>query len=201
MANGFKNFLDSIIYAGMKPGAESEQGAPAARPGLFARWLNGPAHADPLYVTNQTPGQKVRRALFMVSPMLVVIVLGLLAITVFAPKTATAPKRITAAEVRARVLPDFNQDFKLGSNKDLEITEVHFEHTDGSSIVGSIRNKSDHYVIQATVVFALADLSNSALGGVTVTQTNLPPRASRTFRWPIEQANAKYALVRELDSR
>jgi hypothetical protein len=201
MANRFTAFVESIIYTGMKPAARSEQGAPAAKPGWFARLLNGPEQSDPLYLTNQTFGQKARRVLFMISPMIVVIAAGLVAITMFAPKTTKAPKAPTSAEVRAKVLPDFNQEFKLDSNRDLEVTEVHFEHAGGNLMVGNIHNKSNHEIIQAVIVFDLADPSNSDLGGVTVTELNLAPGATRTFKKPIEQTNAMYALVREVETR
>jgi hypothetical protein len=54
--------------------------------------------------------------------------------------------------------------------------------------------------VEATVAFELADPSNSGLGAVTVKETNLAPGTSRTFRMPIEQANAMYAL-REVDTK
>jgi hypothetical protein len=201
MLNRLKTIFESVVYAGMKPGARSAEGTPTAKPGFFARMLNGPSQSDPLYLTNQTSGQKARRILLMLSPMLLVIVGGLVAIKVFAPKTTSAPRALTAAEVRARVLPIFNKEIIVDSNKDLEVTEVHFEHTAGNLIAGNIRNKTNHQIIQAVVVFDLADPSNSGIGGVTVTETNLAPGASRSFRMPIEQANATYALVRQVDTK
>jgi len=201
MASRMKEFIESIIYAGMKPAGRSSEDPPAAKPGWLARQLNGPAQSDPLYLTNQTPGQRVRRLVFLVSPLVVVIACGIAAIFLFAPKTAKATKPPTTAEIRARVLPEFNQPIKLDSNPNLEVTEVHFEHTGGNTIVGNIHNKSAHRIVQAVIVFELADPSNSGIGGVTVTETDLAPGATRTFRQPIEQSNATYALVREVETR
>jgi hypothetical protein len=201
MANRVKDFIESIIYAGMKPAGRSSEDAPAAQPGWFARWLNGPAQSDPLYLTNQTFGQKVRRMLILLSPVVVVIAGGILAMVLFAPKTTKVRKPLTAAEVRAKVLPEFNQPIKLDSNPDLEVTEVHFEHAGGNIMVGNLHNKSTHRIIQAIIVFELADPSNSELGGVTVTETDLAPGTTRTFKKPIEQSNAMYALVREVETR
>ena len=48
MANRVREFIESIIYAGMKPGARTAEGEPAVKPSFFARFLNGPAQADPL---------------------------------------------------------------------------------------------------------------------------------------------------------
>jgi hypothetical protein len=201
MANRFRNFIESIIYAGMKPGAQSAEGAPAAKPGLFARFLSAPAPSDPLYLTNQTFGQKARRILLTVSPLLVVIAGVLVAFSLFRPKVDKAPRELTPAEVRAKVLPALNQEIKLDSNRDLEVTEVHFEHGGSSLMVGNLRNKTDHQIIQAVVVFELADPSRTELGAVTVTETNLAPGTVRTFKKPIEQTNAMYALVREVETR
>ena len=181
MLNRLKNLFESIVYAGMKPGARSAE--------------------DPLYLTNQTTGQKARRIFLMASPMIVVIAGGLIAIAVLSPATTKAPRQVSAAEVKAKVLPEFNQAIKLESNQDLEVTEVHFEHAGGNQIVGSLKNKSSHQIIQAVAVFDLADVDNSGLGGVTVTELNLRAGESRAFRQPIDQANAMHAMVRELDSK
>jgi flagellar basal body-associated protein FliL len=201
MANRFQKFVENIIYAGMKPEARSSEGAPAAKPRLFARFLSGPAPSDPLYLTNQTFGQKARRILLMVTPLVVVIAAVLGAVAIFSPKTDKGPKQLTVAEIKAKVLPGFNKEIKLDSNQDLEVTEVHFEHAGGSLMVGNLRNKTSHRIVQAVVVFELADASRSELGGVTVTEINLDPGVVRTFKKPIEQANAVYALVREVDTR
>lgn len=201
MLNRFKNFAESIVYAGMKPAARPAEGVPAAKPGFFSRILNGPAVSDPFYLTNQTFGQRAKRILLLVSPVIVVLIGGLVTIQMLAPKKSKAPKPLTNAELRAKVLPDFNKPITLESNNDLEVTEVHFEHAGGSAIVGNIRNKGTHQIVEATVIFELADPSNSGLGAVTVKETNLAPGTSRTFRMPIEQANAMYALVREVDTK
>jgi hypothetical protein len=201
MANRSKDTTDSQFDAEMNHGARSAEGAPAANTGLVDRLLNGPAPSDPLYLTNQTFGQKARRILFMASPILLVSAAGLLVITLLVPKSTNAPKMLTASELRTRTLPGFDKHFKLDSNQDLEVTEVHFEHTGASTIVGKIHNKSGRRITLAVVVFELADPSNSALGAVTVTELDLAPGASRAFKKPIEQTNAMSALVREVDTR
>lgn len=202
MPNRFQNIVESIIYAGMKPGARSTDGAPAAKPGLLARFLAGPSPSDPLYLTNQTLGQKVRRLLLMVFPVIVVLVGVLVAIGVHGAKGQKAPRELSAAEIKAKVAPAFNQEIKLDSNHDLEVTEVHFERAAGSSLmVGNLKNKTDHQITQVVIAFELADPSRSGLGGVTVTETHLAPGAVRTFRKPIDQTNAMYALVQDVDTR
>lgn len=213
MANRSEDFTKSNIDAEMNPGARSAEGAPAAKPGLIARLTGGPAPSDPLYVTKQTfpsgPlhfskqtfGQKTRRFLFMASPILFLSAAGLLVITLMIPKSTSASRPIASSERRAKIRPGVNKRFKLAANKDLEITEVHFERTGGSTMVGNIHNKSERRISLAVVVFELADPSNFALGAVTVTELDLPAGASRIFKKPIEQANAISALVREVDTR
>jgi hypothetical protein len=198
MANRFQNFFESIVYAGMKPGVRSPESAPAAKPGRFARFLNGPAQSDPLYLTNRTFGQKAQRMLLTVSPVIVMVAGGLAAFHYMAPKTEAAPIQLTAAELAEKTLPGFNKEIKLDVNRDVEVTEVHFEK---GMMVGSLRNTTTHPIVQATVVFELADASDSQLGGVTVTEINLARGEVRAFKQPIEQVNAASALVREVDTK
>ncbi len=200
MLNRFKTFIDSVLYAGMKPKARSSEAAPATKPGLLSRFLNGAAQSDPLYLTNQTFSQKAQRSLLLASPIVLVIFCGVAALYLWGPKSR-APKAVTSAEVRAKLAPAFNKPIKLETNSDLEVTEVHFESHGEQTMVGNLHNKSGHAIVEAVVVFELADPDNSQLGGVTVTEINLAPGANRTFRKSIEQTNAAFALVREVDTK
>lgn len=201
MANRFRSFVESIVFAGMKPGARSSEDTPAGEPGLLARLFAAPAPSDPLYLTNQTFGQKARRILLLAAPVVVVVAAVVVAILLFGPKSTKAPKELTAAEVAAKLLPDFNKEIKLDSNKDLEVLEVHFEHTGGNFMLGSIRNATGREIAQAVVVFDLADVDHSNVGGVTVTETELAPGAVRSFKQAIEQTTAVYGVVREVQTR
>jgi hypothetical protein len=201
MANRSKDITDTHIEAEMSQGARSAEGAPAAKTRLVDRLLNGAAPSDTLYLTNQTFGQKAWRFLFMASPVLLLSAAGLLVITLLVPKSTNATRPIASSQLRAKVLPGFDRHFKLDSNRDLEVTGVHFEHTGGTTMVGNIHNKSGRRISLAVVVFELADPSNFALGAVTVTELDLAPGAGRTFKKPIEQTNAMSALVREVDTR
>ncbi len=198
MANRVREFIESIIYAGMKPGARTAEGEPAVKSGFFTRFVNGPAHADPLYLTNQTFAQKTRRALLLVSPVILVLVIGLVAVRHFSAKPEDAPKQLTAAELAAKTLPDFNKEIKLDTNRNIEVTEVRFDH---GVMVGNLRNTTTHPIVQAVVTFELADAADSRLGGVTVTEENLPPGVVRPFKKSIDQGNAASALVREVETK
>ena len=202
MANRFRNFIESIVYAGMKPGSKAGDTHPA-RSGLFApleRFLSAPAPTDPLYLTNQTLAHKALRILVITIPLLAVIAAILMAINAYAPHTAKRAKELTPAEVAARILPNFNKDIKLDSNKDIEVQEVHFQHTGVSLMLGDLRNKSDHVIHEATVTFDLTDDTGSQLGAITITEANLEPGTVRKFQKPIEQKTAAYAVVRDVHS-
>ena len=200
MANRFRQFIESIVYFGMTPGKKG-QPAPDGKSHPFhflERFLSGPAHDDPFYVTNQTVGQKAKRALVLSLPLVIVIGALLVVVIVYGPKTKKPERELTPAEVAAKILPNFNNNIRLPANKDLEVMEVHFDYSGPGHVVGQLRNTSDRAIREAVVVFDLVDATKSQLGGVTVTETNLAPGEVRKFHQAIEQKNAAYAVVRDL---
>ena len=74
--NRIREFFESIVFAGMKPGAQ-------AVPKQNLRWLGplrdpierllsgGPAPSDPLYLSNRTPAQKLKSWSLIAIPCLV----------------------------------------------------------------------------------------------------------------------------------
>src|ERR1039458_3606575 len=82
-ANSFRKFVESIVYAGMKPAGRSSSAEPAAKPGLLARYLAEPDPSDPLYLTNQTFGYKVRRILKIAAPVFLVVASVIAAVFIF----------------------------------------------------------------------------------------------------------------------
>ena len=180
----------------MKPGTRASQTEPAGKLGLLARFLSGPAPSDPLYLTNQTFGQKARRFLVLVIPLVVVVALVVVAIAMLVPKKVFKPAPVVAERVLRNI-----KDIKLGSNTDLEVVDVHFDHTDGDLMLGAIRNKTDRQITEAVVVMDLVDDNRSQLGAITVTENNLAPGEVRTFKMPIEQATASLAVVREVHTK
>jgi hypothetical protein len=54
--------------------------------------------------------------------VIVVLVGRVFAMQMLAPKKSKAPKPLTNAELRAKVLEDFNQPITLESNNDREVT-------------------------------------------------------------------------------
>jgi hypothetical protein len=198
MANRLQKFFESIVYAGMTPAGSKAQTAPDGKSGPFdflERFLSAPAPDDPLYLSNQTFGQKAKRMLVIAAPLALVIA-GLLVIVLLYGPARKAPRQLTSAEIAAKILPNFNDHIKLEVNKDLEVVEVHVD--DSGVMVGNLKNTSTHPIQEAVVVFDLVDADRSQLGGVTITETNLQPGSMRKFQKPIEQRNAALALVREV---
>jgi hypothetical protein len=204
MANRFRKFIESIIYAGMTPGAQKTEDSSARKFRLLApleRFLSAPSPSDPLYLSNRTFGQKLARVVWMALPVAVVVGIAMVGIGVYTSRTAKPTKELTPEEIAAKILPNFNTNFTVETNKDLEVLEVHCEHTGASLLVGNLQNKTDHTIHEGVVVFDLADEGGSRLGGVTVTERDLAPGAVRQFRQPIVQNTAEYALVRDVQTK
>jgi hypothetical protein len=204
MANRLRSFIESIVYAGMKPGAQNPQDPSSRKPGLWGpleRFLSAPTPSDPLYLTNRTFGQKMRRGMLLAVPPVIVAALIMAAIYILVPKSPPPVKELSAAEVAAKVLPNFKTDISVETNKDVQVMEVHFEHDGTIKMSGSLQNKTDRLIPEAVVVFDLTDARGSQLGGITVTETNLAPGAVRKFQRDIEQKTATYALVREVHTQ
>jgi len=204
MANRFRKFIESIIFVGMTPGAQKTADSSPRKLRLFAsleRFLSAPSPSDPFYLTNRTFGQKLTRVLWFALPVAAVVGLAMVAIVVHASKSAKPAREPAAAEKEARILPNLNTDFGVESNKELEVLDVHCEHTGGSLLVGDLQNKTDHPILAGVVIFDLADGSGSRLGAVAVTERDIAPGAVRQFRQPIEQTTATGVLVRDVQTR
>jgi hypothetical protein len=199
-----REIFESIAYAGLKPGA---------RPGQTTRirWLGplsgpierflagGTAPSDPLYLTNRTTSQKVKLALLIGIPCLAVggVVYGMLnnAFNFGGPPPA---REITPAEVAAKLLPKMDPNMRVQTEKEIEVLEVRVQRGAETALVGSMKNTSDHEIRQAEAVFDLTDSSGSQLGGVSAKVENVKAGSTATFRVPIRQTSASFALVREI---
>ncbi len=159
----------------------------------------GPAPSDPLYLTNRTLSQKVKLGLLIGVPCLVlaVVVVGMLTNSFDFAEPAPAHEA-TAAEVAAKLLPKMDPNMRIQTDKEVEVVEVRVEHGTQTSLVGSLKNTTNHDINVAEAIFDLTDNGGSQLGGVSATVENLKPGATGSFRVPIQQAAANFALVREI---
>ncbi len=195
-----------MVYAGMKP---TVRGGKATR----LRWLGplrgpterfisgGAAPTDPLYLTNRTLSQRIRFGIVIAVPCLILaggVILSMSSI--YKPKIAPA-RPLTPAEVSARILPNLAKNISIESNKDLQVVEVHVDHTAGTKLAGTVTNNTGHAIRLAEVVFVLTEASGSQLGAVTAKLENLAPFSTTKFAVPIQQSTAAYALVREISTQ
>jgi len=202
MAKSLREIVESVVFAGLKPG-----GQPAETPGR--NWLgpfkdfidrllsSGPAPADPLYLSHRTTAQKVRLAVFIAIPCLILATGTVLMLTDFFGKRLAPPApEITRAEIAAKMLRNMDQ-VKVVTNHDIEVINVRVERGEGSTLSGTIKNNTSHVIRAANIVFDLTDSGGSQLGAVRARVENLPAQSSTGFRVPIEQQTAIAAWVRD----
>ncbi len=162
------------------------------------RWLNAPAAADPLYLSNRTFAQKLRMWLLVGVPCLV---MGVVVWMGLAGRFASDVPLVAPAPAPARAasrLPVNLDDLHITTNRDLEVLDAHVVHGTGTTVEGFIRNNTDHSIYAAEVVFDLADGHGSQLGGVTTRVDHLEPKVRTPFKVKIPESNAAFALVREV---
>jgi hypothetical protein len=199
-----REIFESIAYAGLQPGARAGQTkrmkwlGPLSGP--IERVLSGgPAPSDPLYLTNRTTGHKIKLGLAIGIPGLVLawVVYGMLtnSFDFGAPPPA---HEASAAEVAAKLLPHMDSNMRIDTDKDVEVVEVRVEHGPQMSLVGSMKNTTNHEIHLAEAVFDLTDAGGSQLGGVSAKIENFKAGATASFRVPILQTDASFALVREI---
>lgn len=195
-----RRFLESVAYAGMKPGK-----APRQRGGLrwlgplagpLTRYLDSPAPSDPLYISNRTPAQRLRLAAMVAAPFLVVGAVGW-AVIRLSTKSATVADGAATAPA-AKIAPALEKDLAIPANNDVEIPEVHVEGGPVTKVKGTVRNKGDRPLVDVQLFFDLTDVAGSRLGAVSTTIRRMEPRSSMPFEFEAPQKNAAFALVREI---
>jgi len=198
MANkSFRDKLESIVFAGLKPGAPASQSNRMRWLGPFRdaidRLVSGSGSNDPLYLTNRTWLQHIRLWVLLAIPCLAVV--GVIAFFLFGnvQRRDAAPKQTSKAALTSRMLPEI----PAGTNPDLEIMEVQVD-PDTPAIEGRVRNRTGRRIGHADVIFDLADQRGSRLGAVDVTIDGIAPGAIVSFRQPIAQHSANVAIVREV---
>jgi hypothetical protein len=202
--NRIRKFLESIVFAGMKPGGQM---APKREltwlgplRGPVERLLSGgPAPTDPLYLTNRTLGRKLLSWSLIGIPCLVLLAgIGITLSSLLDPPAPKPDKELTAAEITAKLLPNMDKDFKLAPTSDVQVLEA---KVDGTRLVGKVKNTSTREIAGAELVIDLTDVDGSQVGAVSAFVERIPPSGIRSFEVPIKQHNAATALVREVTLR
>ncbi len=201
MAKGLRQFLESVVYAGLKPaGAPAQPVRPGWRgrmKGALDRLLNGPKQDDPLYLSNRTWKQKVRLAAIVLAPVLVVVGFFVYSLLTPPPAHEKPLNVLSPAEIAARteIIP---KDFKVPQNVDVQVAEVFIDRSSTPHrIAGTLQNVSERQFSNVELTFDLTDQNGSQVGGARTTVADVAPRAIKSFSFPIPQRNAAFVLVRE----
>jgi hypothetical protein len=204
MASRFRDFLESIAYAGMKPGkpkAESQRMrwlGPLRGP--VERLLSGGAHRDPLYLSNRTLGQRVVGWVRVGVPLVVLVVAVVFAFRMHRREDKPA-EQLSPAEIAAKMLPELNKPIHVDKNTDIEVVEVYVDHADGDRLMGKLRNTTDHAIQTGEVDFVLTGVNGTKLGAVSVKVSKLVAGETVAFAQPIAEKAASFALVREVHTQ
>ena len=206
MLKRFRRFIDSVVFAGLKPDAPREQAKRLRRigplRGLLERVLLRPAPSDPLYLSNRTFDQKVKVALMIAAPCLIVVGVTALGLSHFFQAKGPGPAaEISGAELAKKLLPNMDTTVKVEVNKDVQLLDAHFEREGGMKVVGTFKNNTDRLIRTTEIVLNLTDATGSQLGAVSARVDNLAPNATANFQIPIVQTDAAFALVREIQTQ
>lgn len=208
MFKRFKQFLETLAYAGLKPrGGRAAQPA-QQRPGSIRAWVESKltkgGSSDPLYLSNRTLGQKLKSWSIVGVPVLVVLGgLGLVLFGYFDKDAPIAPPPVglTNAQMAEKMLPDLNKDMHVESQHDLDVEDVHVVPGAPSRLVGIAKNTTGRPISAAELVFDLTDRNGSRQGAVTTELKNIASKTSVPFQFAIESSAATFALVREVHVR
>jgi hypothetical protein len=206
MLKRFRRFVDSVVFAGLKPDAPREQAKGTRWLGPLRdsvdRVLSRPAPSDPLYLSNRTLDQRVKLWLAIAVPCLILAGVTALGLSHFfqAKLPGPAPEP-SAAVLAAKLLPNMGKIGNIEVNKYVQVLEAHVELEGGAKLTGTARNNTDHLIHTAEIVFNLTDQGGSQVGAVSAQVENLAPNATVRFQVPIEQTNAAFALVREVQTQ
>ena len=206
MLKRFRRFIDSVVFAGLKPDAPREQAKPLRRlgplRGLLERVLFRPAPSDPLYLSNRTFDQKVKVGLAIAVPCLIVVGVTALGLShIFHAKGPGPDAEMSGAELAKKLLPNMDTTVKVEVNKDVQVLDAHVEREGGMKVVGTVKNNTDRLIRTTQIVLDLTDRTGSQLGAVSARVDNLAPNATGSFQIPIEQTDAAFTLVREVQTQ
>jgi hypothetical protein len=182
MLKRVRQFLESIVFAGMKPGAKG------AKP------------LDPLYLSKRTVAQRIKSTLPILLPVVLVAAIVAVALSRRSVSQSKPQSELTVAEIAAKILPDFPKDIHVESNRDVQVVEARLTPAPNAKVTGSVRNNTERRIRRARLVFDLTDANGSQVGAVSTIVENLAPKSTTNFEFAIQHAGAALVLVREVSS-
>jgi hypothetical protein len=201
MRNRLGRFVESVVFAGLKPDARVSQ-APRGRwlaplRGWLEKLLAGRAPTDPLYVTNRTWKQKLRLSLIVGVPCVALASTVALALSSLFPHEPALTREPAASEIMARLLPDLDKTVNVNISPDAELAEVRVVQGDAPRLSGLLTNKTTG-AISIEFVLDLTDANGSRLGAVTERVDNIPARSAAPFDFVLRQSGVAFATVRKI---
>jgi|SRR5271157_4832553 len=205
MPKRFRQFIDSVVFAGLKPDAHREQVKRKRWLGLgwlqslADRVLSRPAPSDPLYLSNRTFDQKMKLAVAIAIPCVVVVAGVVLLLTNYFDANAPGPApEPSAAVLAAQLLPNLDKTIQIEVNKDVQVLDAHVVDDGGGKVVGTVKNNTGRLIHTAQIALNLTDMTGSHVGAVDVKVDNLAPNATAKFQVPTQAKNVSLVLVREV---
>src|SRR5579872_3151633 len=141
MAGRFRNFIESVVFSGMKTGAGESQ--------------------DPLYISNRSFARKLKLAAWVVVPCLLVLGFTMVALMGVGQRAAMPPEtkpEVPPAPAAAAVLPTQPPPDPPKSETREPVELVEFRVNQSALVLeGTVRNTTDHAIGSTTIVFELAN--------------------------------------------
>ena len=193
-----RQFLESIVFAGMKPGGET-----ASKPRF--KWLGplrapvervlsgGPAPTDPLYLTNRSPIEKLKSWSLIAIPCLILAVGIAYTLRTLDPPEAKPAAEPKAAEIAAKMQPP--TDVNLAQSSEVQVLEIHVK---GTLVSGAVQNTGTREIASVKLVLNLLNARASQIGAVEANVGKLAPSSRKDFQLSIPQRDAAFAIVREI---
>ena len=191
-------FLESIVFAGMKPGVQT---APKSQ----FKWLGplrapverllsgGRAPNDPLYLSNRSPTQKLKLWSLIAIPCLILAVGIAYTLRTLNPPEVKPAAEPMAAEIAAKM--QFPKDLSVPQSPEVQVLEIHVQ---GTNVYGAVQNTGTREIAVVKIVINLLDAKASQIGAVEVTVEKLAPSSRKDFHLSIRQRNAAFAIVRDI---
>ena len=206
MANPVMKFIESVLFAGLKPSTPGQSSPPPAKSGPLVRLLArigklayGAAPNDPLYLSNRTWQQKLRAGVVLGIPaVLLIAALTLVFGTILIPKAPPSAKPISAAEIAAKVLPNLEKTVNIEQYKDADMVEIGVDRAvTPPRLRGKLQNNTNRK-LSVSFVVDLTDFDGTRVGAEAQQLTNVPPHESVLFDFPMKPTTATVALMREI---